>query len=212
MDLQCLELGPIATNAYLLAAPERGEAVVVDAPDGVARFIADWSLRSGCRLSTVLLTHGHWDHTQDLAALRATGAEVWAHRGDREWIENPGVMAPYAMPGMTFEPAAVDRWLEDDEQLEVLGQQVEVRHVPGHAPGSILFYFAEPGWAFSGDALFAGGVGRYDLPGGDWLQLEKAIRERIYTLPDSTRVFPGHGPETTVVEERHSNPFVTLDR
>ena len=106
-------------------------------------------------------------------------------------------------------PTEVDTWVNPGQPLELLGEAVEIRHVPGHAPGSVLFYFPSRGWAFSGDAIFAGGVGRFDLPFGSWPELEHSIRSQIYTLPDHTRLFPGHGPETTVGREKATNPFVT---
>ena len=109
---------------------------------------------------------------------------------------------------VALEAVKVDQWIEEGDRIEALGLDVEVRHVPGHCPGNVLFYFAAAGAAFVGDALFAGSVGRTDLPGGSMATLEEAIRSRIYTLPEATKVFPGHGPATTVAQEKRTNPHV----
>ena len=207
MNLHVLPAGPIQTNAYLLTVPSRGEAVLIDAPGGVWADVEPLLRKEKCRLMELWLTHGHWDHTQGAAEIgRATGAQVRAHADDRVLIETPEVMAAFLDDGMKLEPVKVDHWVRQGERLAALGTEVEVRHVPGHCPGNVLFYF--PGAAFVGDALFNGSVGRTDLPRGSFAQLERSIREQIYTLPDATIVYPGHGPETTVGKEKANNPFV----
>jgi glyoxylase-like metal-dependent hydrolase (beta-lactamase superfamily II) len=209
MNLNILPAGPIPTNAYLLTAPERREALLIDAPGGVWQAVAPILEREKCRLVELWLTHGHWDHTQGGAeAVRASGARVRAHPADRAMIETPSVMRAFVMPGMELEPVKVDHWAEQGDRLRILGTEAEVRHVPGHCPGNVLFYFPSPGWAFVGDALFRGSIGRTDLPGGDFATLEKSIRGQIYSLPDRTIVYPGHGEPTTVEEEREHNPYV----
>jgi glyoxylase-like metal-dependent hydrolase (beta-lactamase superfamily II) len=210
VNVHVLPAGPIQTNAYLLTEPASGEAVLIDAPGDVWRQ-AEPILRSErCRLCGLWITHGHWDHTQGAAeVVRRTGAEVLAHQDDRPLIETPEVMRDHLMPGIVVEPTQVDRWLADGETLQALGEEVRVSHVPGHCPGSLMFFFPEAGVAFAGDALFRGSVGRTDLPGGDFLTLEASIREKIYTLPEETTVFPGHGGPTTVGEERDNNPHVS---
>jgi len=209
MNIHVLPAGPIETNAYLLTEPARGEAVLIDAPGGVWADVEPILSEEKCRLVELWLTHGHWDHMQGAAeVVRATGAKVRAHADDRALIETPAVMARFLMPGMRLEPVKVDGWLQPGERIQAMGAAVEVRHVPGHCPGNVLFYFATGGTAFVGDALFAGSIGRTDLPGGDFDTLEKSIRGQIYTLPDSTKVFPGHGPDTTVGAEKQNNPYV----
>lgn len=111
---------------------------------------------------------------------------------------------------LNLEPIKVDRWVRQGERFEALGTTVEVRHVPGHCPGNVLFYFPALQAAFVGDALFAGSIGRTDLPGGDFDTLAQSIREQIYTLPDDTVVYPGHGPDTTVGAEKETNPYVAF--
>ena len=210
MKLHVLPAGPIQTNAYLLTAPERDEAILIDAPGDVWTDVADILTQEKCRLTELWITHGHWDHTQGGAeVVRETKSRVSAHSADREMIETPEIMERFMGERLNLEAIHVDRWLEPGERLKALGTEVEVRHVPGHCPGNVLFYFPSSGAAFVGDALFAGSVGRTDLPGGDFKVLEQSIREQIYTLPADTKIFPGHGPVTTVKAERAGNPFVS---
>jgi glyoxylase-like metal-dependent hydrolase (beta-lactamase superfamily II) len=210
VKLHVLPAGPIQTNAYLLTAPERGEAVLIDAPAGIWDEITPILQKEKCTLRELWLTHGHWDHTQGGAeVVRASQAKVRAHRDDRPMIETPEIMERFMGERMNLEPIHVDHWVAQGDHLEILGTQVEVRHVPGHCPGNVLFYFAAQRAAFVGDALFNGSIGRTDLPGGDFDQLERSIREQIYTLPPETLIFSGHGPKTTVANEQATNPYVS---
>ncbi len=210
MNVHVLPAGPIQTNAYLLTAPSTGEAVLIDAPEGVWSRVLPLLQAQGCRLGALWLTHGHWDHTQGAAeVVRQSGARVFAHAADQTLIETPEVMRPLLMPGVVVEPVKVDRWLQDGESIAALGEKVRVSHVPGHCPGSLMFHFPGAAAAFAGDALFRGSVGRTDLPGGDFGQLERSIRSRIYVLPDETAVYSGHGEPTTVGEEKAHNPYVS---
>lgn len=208
MKITTFEAGFIGTNAFLLTDAERGEAVLIDAPHGVMEGVQRVLDEEGCSLKTLVLTHGHWDHTGDAAKIQAQGAKILAHEADRPLIEDPSVMAIYFPPGVDVEPAVIDQIIEEGDTIDVLGQKGEVRHVPGHCAGNILVYLENEGVAFVGDALFAGSIGRTDLPGGDFETLARVIRDRIYTLPEPTRVLCGHGPETTVGREARSNPFV----
>lgn len=209
MNLHVLPAGPIQTNAYLLTAPERGEAVLIDAPGDVWAEVAPILAAEKCKLTELWITHGHWDHTQGGAeVVRATGAKVSAHRDDRVLIETPQVMSAFLDRGIALEPITVDRWLEPGVALGALGTEVEVRHVPGHCPGNVLFYFKAAGVVFVGDALFNGSIGRTDLPLGDHAQLERSIRGQIYTLPPGTVVYAGHGEPTTEGQEMRHNPYV----
>lgn len=211
MKLHVLPAGPIQTNAYLLTAPERGEAVLIDAPGAVWAEVEPVLREEKCRLAALWITHGHWDHTQGGAeVVRATGATVLAHVDDRMMIESPEIMERFMGERLNLEPIKVDRWVRQGERFEALGTTVEVRHVPGHCPGNVLFYFPALQAAFVGDALFAGSIGRTDLPGGDFDTLAQSIREQIYTLPDDTVVYPGHGPDTTVGAEKETNPYVAF--
>ncbi|MGH7997520.1 MAG: MBL fold metallo-hydrolase [Opitutaceae bacterium] len=208
MKLHVLPAGPIQTNAYLLAAPDRREALLIDAPGSIWSRVQPLLAEHGCRLTELWLTHGHWDHTQGAAeVVRETGARVSGHAADRDLFEEPRVMSAFT-PGLALEPVLVDRWLQGGERLPALGLEASVRHVPGHCPGNVLFHFGASKAAFVGDAIFQGAVGRTDIPGGDFAELERSIREQIYTLPDETTIFPGHGPRTTVGAEKEGNPFV----
>lgn len=209
MKLHVLPAGPIQTNAYLLIASERGEAVLIDAPGDVWEAVAPRLAEQRVRLVELWLTHGHWDHLQGAAeVVRQTGATVLAHAADRVLIETPDIMSRFLGEDLGLEPVPVNRWLAGGERLNVLGQEVEVRHVPGHCPGNVLFHFPAGAVAFVGDAIFAGSVGRTDLPGGSLPVLEKSIREQIYTLPAETVLYPGHGPATRVAIEQRTNPYV----
>ncbi len=209
MKIHVLPSGPIETIGYLLTEPAEGAAVLVDAPADVWEKVQPILAREACTLRELWLTHGHWDHTQDAARIkRESGARVRAHEADRALIETPEVMRAFLMPGIELEGVAVDAWVADGDRIGALGREFEVRHVPGHCPGNVLFHQAEARVALVGDALFNGGVGRWDLPGGDFETLARSIRTRIYTLPDETVVLPGHGPRTTVGDEKEGNPFV----
>jgi hydroxyacylglutathione hydrolase len=209
MKIHVLPSGPIETNGYLLTDSARGEAVLVDAPGDIWKLAGPILERENCKLTELWLTHGHWDHTQDAAkVVRATGAKTRGHRADSHFFETPQIMSAFLSSRIQLEPVAIDVWVAQGDRFEALGRTVEVRHVPGHCPGNVLFYFEAEGVAFVGDALFAGSVGRTDLPGGSREQLMEAIRSQIYAMPDATVVYPGHGPETTTGTEKRTNPHV----
>ena len=209
VKVHVLPAGPIQTNAYLLIGAEGSGAVLIDAPGGIWAKIGPLLTAAGSRLTELWLTHGHWDHTQGGAeVVRRSGALVRAHEADRALIETPEVMERFMGERLGLEPIRVDHWLQAGERLTAAGAEAEVRHVPGHCPGNVLFHFPALRAAFVGDALFQGSIGRTDLPGGDFDELEASIRREIYTLPPETVVWPGHGPRTTVAAERAGNPYV----
>ncbi len=210
LQIHVLPAGPIETNAYLLIDASCGEAVLIDAPGDVWAQVSPLLAAAKCRLVELWLTHGHWDHMQGAAeVVAATGARVSAHVDDRILLETPGVMEVFLPSTIRLSPVRIDRWLVDGEGFEALGRAWEARHVPGHCPGSLLFWCEQEGVAFCGDAIFQSGVGRTDFPGGSMARLEKSIRERIYTLPEQTLLYPGHGDKTMVRAERVGNPFVS---
>ena len=209
MNLHVLPAGPLDTNAYLLCAPAIGDAVLIDAPDGIWEQIKPVLVREKCSLRELWMTHGHWDHTQGAAeVVAATKARVRAHRGDRILFETPEVMEMFLIPGMRAAPVRIDEFVESGQRWTALGEEVEARHVPGHSPGGAAFYIAALKAVFVGDVLFYGGIGRTDLPGGSLPVLEHSIRGQLYSLPDDTAVYPGHGPDTLVGAERETNPYV----
>ena len=220
MKIHVLPSGPIQTIGYLLTDANRGEAILVDAPGDILAKINPILAKEGCTLKELWLTHGHWDHMQDGAEVkRATGALVRAHRADQAMIETPELMEEFMGARLGLTGVKVDAWVAQGDRLQALGREFEVRHVPGHCAGNVLFYSAAAvgptvgtaGIALVGDALFKAGVGRWDFPGGSFDLLAKSIREQIYTLPDATIVFPGHGARTTVGEEKRTNPYVPQD-
>jgi hydroxyacylglutathione hydrolase len=198
---------PFAQNAYLAWRDGSSNAVCIDPGSAVPemlRVIEDAQLT----IVAVLLTHAHLDHVEGVAALvRATHAPVYLHPDDRPLYDHVGQQA--LMFGMSVEePSPVDYSLEHGQTVELGGVQYHVRHTPGHSPGHVLFHVDAAGCAFVGDVVFQGSIGRTDLPGGDYAQLITTIREQVLTLPDETRLLPGHGPATTVGHERATNPFL----
>lgn len=211
MELRCLSLPPIGTNAYLLLAPDRARAVLFDAPDTAFERIQPLLHKAACQLKAVYLTHGHWDHMMDVARFNEAGIPVHGHEADRLLLEEPERQAEYLIPGLGVEPGRLDHPLVDGQRLEILGCVAEVRHVPGHSPGSLLYWFPDLELAISGDVIFQGGVGRTDFPGCSFEQLAVSIRKKIFTLPDQTVLYPGHGPSTRVEDEQQTNPYVRLE-
>ena len=199
------------TNAWIVAEESGGRAIVVDAPpepDAIGAILIQRDLT----LAAVMLTHGHIDHTGGSGELsRATGASVYVHPDDDFLTLHP-VEQLRAMFGMT-PPGVYDvpqhfEALVDGDRLILAGLDFEVRHTPGHTPGHCCFYLEAEGTLFSGDQLFAGSIGRTDLPGGSLAALMASMEEKVMVLPDETRVLPGHGPETTIGRERTGNPFL----
>lgn len=208
MVIKSKELPPIGTHAYMLVEPERGECVVIDAPESAYDWALEIAEKHDCKMVALILTHGHWDHMLDAHKFSAAGIPTYAHPDDKRFFANPELMASYAFPGLEMCSLEIDHWIEGGQTLELLGTTMEIRHVPGHCPGNVLIYLASEAFAVVGDVIFAGSVGRYDLPGGDFKILEHSIKTQVYTLPDETTLYPGHGPKTSVAAEKRSNPYV----
>lgn len=208
LQFQKFELGPIGTNAFLVWEENGAETILIDAPPDAKSTIEPLLKLRGLKLSALWLTHGHWDHMAGAAELVEGEMTVLGHKDDLELFENPQCMSSFAMPGMDFQPIQVTQWVADGDKLDLFGREVDVLHVPGHCPGNVAFHVSSEGWCFVGDAIFAGSIGRTDLPGGDFATLEKSIKEKLYTLSPATSLHPGHGPETTVEHEMATNPFV----
>lgn len=208
LEIVPFTLGPVRTNAYLIADPETKEAAVID-PSWDGHLILAEAQRRSWRIGHLWYTHAHFDHIGGaaaiadalnplpLVALHPADHALWRAGGGGRFFGLP--IDPGPEPSIEFA----------DAQTLRLGSNVfEVRHVPGHTPGHVLVYCAAQRVCFCGDLIFAGGVGRTDLPGSSWESLVNSIRTQVYTLPDDTRLLSGHGPETTVGEEKVSNPFV----
>lgn len=210
MIIERLPLGSFQANCYIVGLEATGEAIIIDPgdePEAILEAARDLKLTP--RL--ILATHGHIDHIMAAQALReATGAPFAMRQADQPLLEElPGIARRWL--GVAATVPTVDRWLEPGDTIGIDGLQLRVLSTPGHSWGSISLYWTPPpgeaGVVFSGDALFAGGIGRTDL-GGDYPTLERSIREQLFTLPADTVVLSGHGGPTTIGRERQTNPWV----
>lgn len=198
-------LGDLATNAYLVWSPVTLEAMIIDPGGEVDELLAELE-EAGLALEAVVNTHGHADHILgDADLLRATGARLLVGADDAPFLADASANLSLWL-GRPLEVPPPDGLLRHGDMVEVGGTSFTVLATPGHTPGSITLY--GEGMAFTGDTLFAGGIGRTDLPGGNEGMLLASIGRELLTLPDETLVFPGHGPETTIGRERSANPFL----
>jgi hydroxyacylglutathione hydrolase len=200
------EVGALAENSYIVGHPTSGGAVVIDPGDDGEGILGHLNAQ-GLTLEKILLTHGHFDHVGGVRFLKErTGAAVHIHPGDVELMRRAQLQA--AMFGLSVpEPPPADVLVNEGDVVTLADREFRVLHTPGHSPGHVTFVVG--GTAFVGDLIFAGSVGRTDLPGGSHEALLRAVREKIFTLPEETILLPGHGPATTVGEEKRSNPFFT---
>lgn len=189
------------TNGYLLETPAGN--LLIDAPEGVA----DWLDQKGVRVDHVLLTHQHYDHVLDAAALQGRGARLHAFAPYSTELTLEDAARAWGLP-VAVKPFRVDALLEMDQPLCLAGIEMSLAHVPGHAADAVIFHLPAHGIVFSGDTLFAGSIGRTDLPGGSTRQLLDGIANHLLTLPPETRVLSGHGPATTIGREVTGNPFL----
>ncbi len=194
-------------NAYLVRCGEGDDAVAID-PGGEAAAMADAAESEALRVHAILLTHAHLDHIEGVAELvRRTHAPVYLHPDDRPLYDAAARQAE--MFGLSVEtPPPVDHDIRPQAPLDFGGCRFEVRHVPGHSPGHVLFYCGAAAVAFVGDVVFHGSIGRTDLPGGEYRRLMDSIRAHVLTLPPPTVLLSGHGPPTTVAHEATTNPFL----
>jgi hydroxyacylglutathione hydrolase len=201
-----LVVGPLQVNCYILGCERTKQAAVIDPGGDVDRILMALA-KDELRLVYIINTHGHFDHTGGNKALKdATGAELLIHRADAPMIMQQA--SGGSAFGMTIENSpAPDRYLEEGDTITFGDISLKVLHTPGHSGGGISL--ATDNMVFVGDALFAGSIGRTDFPGGDYDGLIEGVRTKILTLGDDVVVYPGHGPHTTVGEEKRHNPFFT---
>jgi glyoxylase-like metal-dependent hydrolase (beta-lactamase superfamily II) len=198
------ELGPIGTNCYVVRASQTADEAVVIDPGGDAADLRLELARLGGRCVAILITHGHWDHLGGVAELaEGTGAPVYMAEDERALLENLPDLVPPGTPARSY---TADRFLAGDETLELAGIRFETLRVPGHSPGHLAFHAEDS--LFSGDVLFAGSVGRTDLPGADHDTLVESLRMLTERFPPETVVYSGHGPPTTLGAELARNPFL----
>ena len=207
MKVESMVLGAVATNCYFLINEETKETIVVDpadSPDVILKKAAD----EGLALKAVFLTHGHGDHIMAVQTLRErTGIPVYACKAEEELLADPNRNLSAALFGKPVSLKA-DMLIEDGKELLVAGMKFRMLATPGHTPGGCCYYNEEAGVLLSGDTLFCGSVGRTDFPGGSMGTLVRSIEEKLMTLPDETRVYPGHQEETTIGAERRYNPYL----
>ncbi|MEW6568104.1 MAG: MBL fold metallo-hydrolase [Chloroflexota bacterium] len=200
-------LGPVETNAYLVADSTEGTAVAID-PAWDGHILVNEARRRGWRIVSIWLTHAHFDHLGGAAAVaEAFNAPVALHPDDQSLWRFNGGAALFGFPHFDPGPEPTIS-LTHGMKLWIGRHELEVRHTPGHTPGHVVFVASASRLVFCGDLIFYNGVGRTDLPGGNWETLQRSIEQHILTLPDDTRLLSGHGPETTVGHERRTNPFL----
>jgi hydroxyacylglutathione hydrolase len=204
---EILPVGMLQCNCSVFGDEQSGEAMVVDPGDDIARIL-EVIQRHGFTVKSIVITHAHIDHIGGAQKLKqATGAPVYMNSGDEELQKMMDVQAQWL--GMrTPPPVEIDAPAKDGDRLVVGATEFHVLHTPGHTQGSISLYAPSEKKLIAGDTLFEGSIGRTDLPGGDFRQIQRSIHEKLLTLPEDTVVIPGHGGRTTIGREKHSNPFL----
>jgi glyoxylase-like metal-dependent hydrolase (beta-lactamase superfamily II) len=207
MKIFQLPLGPLQTNCYLLGCEQTKIAAVID-PSWSGEVIAGKAEEEGWNITHILLTHSHFDHVGGLADLKdLTQAPIYIHPEAIPMLEISTMSAQMWQITMP-EPPPVDNMLDDNQEIEIGDLKLRVLFTPGHAPGHVCFHLSEHNILFDGDVLFQQSIGRTDLPGGDYELLINSIRQRVLILPDETAVLSGHGPATTIGQEKALNPFL----
>lgn len=207
LEVKTFAGGPFAENSYLAWRSGSSDVVAID-PGAEATAMAQVITEQQLELAAILLTHAHIDHIEGVGTLKQLHpAPTYLHPADRAFYDN--IVMQGAQFGLRVEKQPpVEHELAHGQTLQVGGISFEVRHVPGHSPGHVMLYVAAAKAAFVGDVVFQNSIGRTDLPGGDYQLLMRSIREHVMTLPDDTTLYSGHGPKTTVRDERAFNPFI----
>jgi hydroxyacylglutathione hydrolase len=206
--LKTYVVGALKTNAYLVGCERTREAMLIDPGAEAARLLRG-AKDEDLQIKRIVLTHFHFDHLLAAKEVRAkSAARLAIHEAEAELLANPPSLFRVFHPSIPRDVVA-DDLLRDGDHLHIGDLDVEVLHTPGHSPGGISLWIATERVSFSGDALFREGLGRTDFPGCDHEALIRSIRDKLFSLPDETRVYPGHGPATTVGHERRHNPWLT---
>lgn len=213
MDVRIVvvESMPFAENTYIAWRPGCGDAIVVD-PGFEPDAILDQLRAEKLTPAVILNTHGHVDHIAGNAAMKEafSGAPLVIGAGDAAMLTDP-MLNLSGLSGVAITSPPADRTVREGDVIEAAGLRLEVLDIPGHSPGHVVFVLRDEAVVFGGDVLFAGSIGRTDFPGGDLDMLLAGIRNKLWPLPDATKVYPGHGPPTTVGDEKRTNPFLTAD-
>lgn len=207
MKWRQLPLGPLQTNCYLYSNEEK-ECLIID-PGGDANKLNNILQQQHLKPVAILLTHAHFDHIGAVDDIRKEWKiPVYVHKKEKDWLTDPSLNGSLFFMAGAVKVSEADHLIKNEGTLTIGNFSLEVYETPGHSPGSVSYYSAEAGLVFSGDALFAGSIGRTDLPGGNHDQLIKSIHDKLLTLPEDTLVLSGHGPETRVEIEMERNPFL----
>jgi glyoxylase-like metal-dependent hydrolase (beta-lactamase superfamily II) len=207
LTLETIAAGPVLTNAYLVADSTTRQAVLIDAPMESFQWFMEKITTLNLEPRALWLTHTHWDHTADAAALAdQLGIPVLVHPLDAYRLHNPNAHTVFPLP-VHLDAVPIGGYIHHGDVLSVGNLRFEVRHVPGHTEGSVVFVEHSARVVFCGDTLFAGSIGRTDLPGGDYDLLIASIRRELFSLPDEVVCYPGHMEATTIGQERRTNPF-----
>ena len=200
-------LGPVATNCYIGINEETKECFIVDPATCPPEFVS-YIKNAGLTVKAVLLTHGHFDHIMGLdALLKEFPVPVYAHEAERDVLESEQLNSSASMLGQPYSFSGAD-FVTNRQELRIAGFEIRVIYTPGHTIGGCCYYIEKEKTLFSGDTLFHGSVGRTDLPTGSMGQLVSSVRDRLFVLPDDTKVYPGHMEETTIGYEKKYNPFI----
>ena len=211
MLLDYTVVGPLQVNCYLLGDEATHEAVIIDPGDAPRQVLARLN-KHGLKLTAILCTHAHFEHVLGIRALQeATGARLLLHQADLPVLHNVPAQTRLWLGQEAEAPPEPDGFLNEGDVVHTGSIALRVVHVPGHSPGSVAFVDDEDKLVFAGDTLFAGSIGRTDIPGGDYDTLMDSIHDKLLPLDDAYRVYPGHGSPTTMGEERETNPFLAPD-
>lgn len=205
MEIKSMSLGPLGTNCYIIY--NEADAIIID-PGGNEEVVVTFLKDKSCTPKAILLTHAHFDHIGAVDYLREKyNIDVYLHQNEKEWLSDPSLNGSILF---TQNPISIN---PPEKELSEGPMQIEsfsfnVLFTPGHSPGSVCFVFEDPGFVIGGDVLFKQGVGRTDLPGGSMEVLKESISKKLYILNDAMVVYPGHGPATTIGDEKRINPFI----